>query len=135
MRVPDEPYWFAAGSARWDAVAYGSLLAPWILLMKRRLRAAGIFHNDQIFGIAHSGAMDEQRILAALSRLPKGVTEIYLHPATVSGEAIAGSMRNYRHSDELAALLSPRVRAALAAMNVHSGGYSDVLQHVGRSLA
>jgi hopanoid biosynthesis associated protein HpnK len=135
MRVPDEPPWFAAGVARWDAVAYGSLLAPWILWMKHRLRAAGIFHNDQIFGIADSGAMDEERILAALSRLPVGVTEIYLHPATESGEAIAESMRSYRHADELAALLSPRVRGALAAINVHRGGYGDVLQHVGRSLA
>jgi chitin disaccharide deacetylase len=135
VRVPDEPFWFAARSAKWDIVLQGALLAPYILLMKQQLRTAGIFHNDRIFGIAHSGAMNEGRILAVLSRLPLGVTEIYLHPATLSGSAIAESMPNYRHSDELAALLSPRVRDALAAMNVRRGGYSDVLQLVGRSLA
>jgi hopanoid biosynthesis associated protein HpnK len=135
MRVPDEPYWFALRSANWDAAIQGALLTPWVSLMKHRLRAAGLFHNDRIFGIAHSGAMNEQRLLEVLSRLPLGVTEIYLHPATVSGAAIAASMPGYRHTDELAALLSPRVRDALAAMNVRRGGYSDVLQHVGRSLA
>ena len=112
-----------------------ALLTPWISLMKHQLRAAGIFHNDRIFGIAHSGAMNEQRILEILPRLPLGVTEIYLHPATISGAAIAASMPDYRHSDELAALLSPRVHGALAAMNVRRGGYGDVLRQVGRSLA
>jgi hopanoid biosynthesis associated protein HpnK len=135
MRVPDEPYWVATRSAKWGAAVQGAMLAPFISLMKHCLQAAGIFHNDRIFGIAHSGVMDERRILEVLSRLPLGVTEIYLHPATVSGSAIAASMPGYRHSDELAALLSPRVRAALEPMNVHCGGYSDVLRHVGRSLA
>lgn len=135
VRVPDEPFWFIARTGRRDALLAAALLAPWVSYMKHRLRAAGIFHNDRIFGIADSGVMDESRILAVLSRLPPGVTEIYLHPATVSGSAIAGTMPNYRHADELAALLSPRVRAALAAINAGRGGYSDVLQRVGRSLA
>jgi hopanoid biosynthesis associated protein HpnK len=135
MRVPDEPYWVATRSAKWGVAAQGAMLTPLISLMKHYLRAAGIFHNDRIFGIAHSGALDERRMLEVLSRLPLGVTEIYLHPATVSGSVIAESMSGYRHSDELAALLSPRVRAALESMNVRRGGYSDVLRYVGRSLA
>ena len=135
VRVPDEPCWFAARTAKWDAAIQAALLTPWVSLMKHQLRTAGIFHNDRIFGIAHSGAMDERRLLEVLLRLPLGVTEIYLHPATLSGAAIAASMVSYRHTDELAALLSPRVHGALAAMNVRRGGYSDVLQYVGRSLA
>jgi hopanoid biosynthesis associated protein HpnK len=135
IRVPDEPFWFAARNAKSDAILAAAMLAPWISYMKHRLRAAGIFHNDRVFGIAESGAMDESQILAVLSRLPPGVTEIYLHPATMSGTAIAGTMPNYRHADELAALLSPRVRTAMSATNVRRGGYSDVLQRVGRSLA
>jgi len=103
--------------------------------MKHRLRAAGIFHNDHLFGIAGSGAMDEHQMLAVLARLPFGITEIYLHPATLSGAQIAPTMPAYRHADELAALLSPRVRAAMDALNVRRGGYSDVLQQAGRSLA
>jgi hopanoid biosynthesis associated protein HpnK len=135
MRVPDEPFWFAARSGHWTAAAAGTLLAPWLMLMRHRLRAAGIFHNDWVFGIANSGSMDEEQLLAVLGRLPRGVTEIYLHPATTSGAAVAPSMHAYRHADELAGLLSPRVREAMAALNVRRGGYSDVLLNIGRSLA
>ena len=70
--------------------------------------------------------MDETALLEILARLPPGVTEIYLHPATESGPAIAASMRSYRHADELKALLSPRVKAAVAAAGVSQGGYGDV---------
>jgi hypothetical protein len=85
-------------------------------------------HNDRIFGVAASGAMDEEKLLAILARLPTGVTEIYLHPAVRSGPAIAGSMTGYRHADELAALLSPRVRAAIAAGGFGHGGYTDIVR-------
>jgi chitin disaccharide deacetylase len=135
IRVPDEPFWFAARYAGPNAVLSAALLEPWVLLMKHRLRTARIFHNDAIFGIATSGAMNEERMLAVLARLPLGITEIYLHPATPSGGIIAPSMATYRHVDELAALLSPRVRAAVVGLNVRRGGYGDVLRHAGRSLA
>lgn len=134
MRVPNEPLWFAARSGAWHA-AGGALLRPWLRLMRHRLRVAGLFHNDWVFGIANSGSMDEAQLLAILARLPRGVTEIYLHPATTSGTAIAPPMRAYRHADELAALMSPRVREALAALNVQRGGYGDILRSIGRSLA
>jgi hopanoid biosynthesis associated protein HpnK len=125
VRVPDEPLWFAARSG-WLAGTNAMLLAPWVALMKRRLRAAHVRHNDRLFGVAASGAMDERKLLAILSRLPPGVTEIYLHPAAQSGAAIAASMSEYRHADELTALLSPRVRAAIAGGDFSRGGYSDV---------
>jgi len=128
VRVPDEPLWFAARGGNWFSAANAALLAPWIVLMKRRLRAAQVLHNDRIFGVAASGAMDEANLLAILARLPPGVTEIYLHPATESGRAIASSMSTYRHADELAALLSPRVRAAIAAGDFGHGGYADVMR-------
>jgi hypothetical protein len=92
--------------------------------MKRRLRAAGVFHNDRIFGVAASGAMTEAKMLEIIARLPPGVTEIYLHPAA-AGHLIAPSMAGYRHADELAALLSPRVQAALARSRAARGGFAD----------
>jgi hypothetical protein len=55
--------------------------------------------------------------------------EIYLHPALRSGAAIAASMPAYRHADEFAALVSPRVRAArdrLAGRGVRFGGFADL---------
>jgi hopanoid biosynthesis associated protein HpnK len=115
VRVPAEPNHTAT-----------RLLLPWLTLMRARLRRAGMACNDQIFGLAHSGAMDEARLLKVLAALPPGVTEIYLHPATLSGSAIAPSMPHYRHRDELGALLSPAVRGALSAAALQLGGYGDI---------
>ena len=98
-------------------------LRPWLAAMRRRLDRAGIAHNDWICGISQSGAMDEAALLAALSRLSGGVTEIYLHPATQDG--IAHSMASYRPTNELAALLSPRVRAAMDRLDVRRGSFAD----------
>ncbi|KDP86093.1 hypothetical protein CF70_009325 [Cupriavidus sp. SK-3] len=103
------------------------LLRPWLALLRRRLAAAGVAHNDYVVGIANSGAMDEATLLAALARLPAGVGEIYFHPAVVSGAEVTATMRGYRHADELAALLSPRVRAALDRTVPRRGGFADVL--------
>jgi hopanoid biosynthesis associated protein HpnK len=128
VRVPDEPLWFAARrGARLGGPATAAFLAPWLAFMRLRLRAAGVAHNDRMFGMACSGSMDEAKLLEILARLPTGVTEIYLHPATKSGHAIAPSMSTYRHADELAALLSPRVRGAIAAAGVLRGGFRDLI--------
>ena len=126
VRVPAEPLWPARGG-HWGAAIGGALLRPWILLMKHRLRAAGVAHNDHVFGLRSSGSMNETEMLDTMASLPSGVSEIYLHPATESGAAIAPSMKNYRHADELAALLSPRVRKAIAAANVTLGGFQDLI--------
>jgi hopanoid biosynthesis associated protein HpnK len=125
VRLPAEPLWFAFRPAPVATGIAAVLISPWISLMRRRLRAAGVRHNDAVFGIAASGAMDEATLLQIITRLPQGVTEIYLHPATESGAAIAPTMPGYRHADELAALLSPRVRAALAESGANCGGFSD----------
>lgn len=106
-------------------------LRPWLLLLRARLRAAGIRHNDYIVGLRLSGRFDEAALLAALAGLPAaGVGELYLHPALESGAAIAPSMAGYRHADEYAALVAPRVvqaRARLRARGVRFGGFADLL--------
>ena len=118
VRVPAEPLW--AGRAT------SILLTPWLKLMKHRLRHAGIPYNDQVFGMGHSGKMNEERLLWILGRLPVGTSEIYPHPATQSGTAIAASMQGYRHAEEFAALMSPQVKAAMTAMDLSRGGFSDL---------
>lgn len=110
VRIPSEP-----GTA--------PLLAPWLALMRRRLARAGLLHNDQVYGLAQSGAMDEAAVLAAIAKLPEGLSEIYLHPATHGG--LTPTMHDYRHGDELAALLSPRVARAIAASGAVSGRWAD----------
>jgi len=127
VRLPAEPLWFAAEAGGWRAAAASALLKPWAGIMKSRLRRAGLQHNDQVFGIAASGAMDEAVLLRVIERLPGGVSEIYLHPAQ-PGHRVSASMHDYRHGDELAALLSPRVRAAITAARVPLGGFGDLGQ-------
>jgi len=126
LRVPAEPLWFAARCGGARAALGALLLRPWTALMRRRARGARLAHNDQVFGIAASGDMQEARLIEILGRLPRGATEIYLHPATRSGAAIAPSMPGYHHQAELAALLSPRVRSALEASGVARGGFRQL---------
>jgi len=106
-------------------------LRPWLLLLRAHLDAAGIAHNDYLLGLHLSGRFDEEALLAALAQLPpSGVGELYLHPALASGAEIAASMAGYRHADEFAALVSPRVaaaRASLRAGGYRFGGFADLL--------
>lgn len=125
MRVPREPLWFAQRSGL-GAASATALLAPWILLMKSRLRRAGIACNDHLFGISCSGALTEQVMLAILARLPAGVSEIYMHPALPTSQPISGSMGPYRHGEEHQMLLSPRVQAAVRATGARCGGFRDL---------
>jgi hopanoid biosynthesis associated protein HpnK len=105
-------------------------LRPWLALQQARLEAAGVAHNDYLLGLRQSGRFDEAALLRALRRLPSsGIGELYLHPALVSGAAVAPSMPAYRHADEFAALVSPRVgqaRDALRAQGFRFGGFADL---------
>jgi hopanoid biosynthesis associated protein HpnK len=101
------------------------LFAAWARAQSGRIRGAGIAAPDRVFGFAWSGGMDEARVEALLRALPDGVSEIYFHPATA--DRFADSAPGYRYRDELAALVSPRVRLALDRSGARTGGYSDSL--------
>lgn len=70
--------------------------------LRERLAHHGIFTPDYVFGLAWTGRMTPKRVGALLDHLPDGVSELYLHPAL---SAYNGSVRGYRYSDELTALL------------------------------
>jgi hopanoid biosynthesis associated protein HpnK len=110
VRLPAEP-----GMGPW--------LRPWLALMRRRMDKAGVVYNDHVFGIEHSGNMDETALLDILRHLPDGLSEVYLHPATHGG--LVPSMADYRHADELAALLSPRVQDTIAERYRLCHGFAD----------
>lgn len=110
IRLPSEP-----GTGPW--------LRPWLALMRSRLDRAGVAYNDHVFGLRHSGGMDEAVMLDILRQLPEGLSEVYLHPA--SHGHITDSMAEYRHADELAALLSPNVRKVITERYQLCNGFSD----------
>jgi len=121
-RVPLEPAHvlrrLEPGSPRTPAL----LMAPWALLLRRRVRAAGLIAADQVFGLQWSGQMTTERLSGLIRCLPEGLSEIYLHPATGH---YAGSAPDYRYREELTALLSPQAIAACRDAAVQLGGFHD----------
>jgi hypothetical protein len=106
-----------------------ALAAPWAALLAARARRAGLTVPDAVFGLAWSGAFDRERLSAVLGRLPPGLVEIYLHPATT--DDFPGHAPGYRYRDELAALTDPAVAAAVARSGRVGGGYADIVAAVG----
>jgi hopanoid biosynthesis associated protein HpnK len=125
VRVPAEPLAplrraFPGGRYR------APLYRPWIGLLRRRLRAAGILFNDHLLGLAWTGAMVEKRVLQLLPHLPDGITELYFHPAAQRTPALTAATPQYRHRDELVALVSPAVQARLAECGLAPITYRDL---------
>ena len=88
-----------------------------------RLAAAGIGAPAQVFGLHATGHVDEDYLLALIPRLGPGVSELYCHPA--AGDPVAGQA-GYDHAGELAALTSPRVRAALSSARVRLASWREL---------
>src|SRR5438876_414140 len=97
-----------------------------VAALRRRLRQAGLATNDQVFGIAWSGAMVESRILGLLPYLPAGVSELYCHPATERTPELAAALPGYRNPEELAALLSSRVKRRIEELRIGLVSYGDL---------
>ena len=124
VRVPSEPVQplrRAFPNERYSMPLY----RPWIEGLRHRLQGAGLFVNDNIFGLAWSGAMIEERLLRLLPHLPDGVSEIYLHPAAERTPALRAAMPGYRHQEELAALLSPCLRSRIFELAIRLASYTD----------
>ena len=121
VRIPLEPFrrsWRAAADRPAQRLASWLFYAAQTRGMRRSLAATGLPLNDYVFGVNDSGAMVEQRVLQFLEDLPDGVTELYCHPATRRWQGPDNLPAHYRPEDELAALLSPEVRAKLQAAGV-----------------
>jgi chitin disaccharide deacetylase len=112
LRIPAEP---AAVMAELGAppTAGARALLGWTRLLRAEAHRAGLVTNDHAFGLAWSGHMTTARVLRLISRLPPGLSEIYFHPAAARDPLLDRLMPDYEHEAELAALLSPRLAAAL----------------------
>jgi hopanoid biosynthesis associated protein HpnK len=122
MRVPLEPHHVLRRAEPLGKLPPALATAPWAMLSRARLRAAGLTVPDQVFGLAWSGAMTTARVRNLLDLLPDGLTELYLHPAT---GPYAGGAPGYRYAEELAALVAPRVVEAARNPAILKGGFAD----------
>jgi hopanoid biosynthesis associated protein HpnK len=130
MRVPYEPpliAWRIAGRGLGATLASAAGLAPWLGILRARLRRRGIRSNDVVLGLGATGAMDEATVLRLLELAPPGrVTEMYFHPATRRSPEIDRTMTSYRHEAELAALTSRNVRRALETREIRRVTFADL---------
>jgi predicted glycoside hydrolase/deacetylase ChbG (UPF0249 family) len=91
-----------------------------------RLAAADIHHPDRTFGMHQTGHVSEAYLLDLVPRLRAGVTEIYCHAGLWDDESRRWRPADYDPEGELAAVTSPRVRAALQAAGVSLISYRDL---------
>jgi hopanoid biosynthesis associated protein HpnK len=130
VRLPKEPplrSWRAAGRrALASRLTSAVFLAPWMFLMKRTLRRAGIKCNDYLFGMTDSGTMTEPLLQSILKNLPDGVTELCCHPAVCRSAEIDRTMPLYRHEDEFRALTGSLLRSTLNEVRAQTIAFCDL---------
>ena len=122
-RAPIEPRAVLAAVDPLAAPRPAYVTEPWARMMRARYRMAGVTMADQVFGLAWSGAMTPERVTGIIQRLPDGLSELYLHPATAGG--FEGAAPGYRYADELAALTSPQTIEAVTQSGAVLGAFSD----------
>ena len=106
VRVPAEP--------ALPGLPRNAALRHWTRLLRAQVRRAGMATTDHCFGLGWSGHMTARRVRTILANLPDGASEIYFHPAARRDAVLDRLMPGYEHEAELAALLDPASRAALA---------------------
>jgi hopanoid biosynthesis associated protein HpnK len=99
------------------------ITAPWARLVRYRLSRAGVHAPDHVFGLRWSGAMTAPRLRGVIERLPVGLNEIYMHPATEGGFEFSADYAMY--AEETQALLDPEVISAVRASGIVLGGFRD----------
>ncbi len=129
VRFPYEPplrSWKASRRGLGSKTGWWIFLAPWLILMKRKLRRAGARMNDRLFGMADSGRMTRGLVIALMREVPHGITEMYFHPATRRCPEIDETMPEYRHEEEFKALTHPHVLAALKQNGISRCAFGDL---------
>lgn len=124
VRAPVEPIAIvgAVEPARHDAVM--RVADAWARMLRSRLRRAGMAVPDQVFGLAWSGAVTAPRLAGLIDRMPGGVTEIYSHPGMT--DDFPGHAPGYRYAAEYAALIDPKVLAAVTRSGAALSRFADL---------
>lgn len=79
-----------------------------------RIQQLGLRHTGNVFGLLQNARVDESYVLALLSALPAGDSELYSHP----------SLDEFKN--EFEALISPRVRRDVARLGIELIRYQDL---------
>jgi hopanoid biosynthesis associated protein HpnK len=115
-----------APDRRLSKSAQGLIFAWLSRRARRQAEDAGLLYNDHLFGLLNDGCLTEDYLLGLVPRLKPGVTEIYSHPALYGDAELRRWAPRYRRQEELAALLSPRLREALTAAGVEVSDFREM---------
>ena len=88
-----------------------------------QLKQLGIRYAGEVKGVLNSGRMTEGYLLNILDGLNEGLTELYFHPGMLPDAEITRRMPDYRHEQELAAIVSPVVRQKLRELQITVQNY------------
>ncbi len=130
LRIPYEPFGFSrrvAGKGKAGArLSHAICGLPLTLTMRLQALAAGVSVNDRFFGKTDDGFITEDLLVSLAENLPSGVTELGLHPATETWGGAHSPPAHWRQADELSALTSPRVRAAIERRGIALIRWADL---------
>jgi len=117
LRWSRDPFWLNTrlASSHWFYRIAHAVIFGWLAARARpALRQRGIRHTSAVFGLLQNARVDEAFVLNLMSQLPPGDSELYSHP----------SLDEFKH--EFDALVSPRVKAEVAAQGVQLIRYQDL---------
>ena len=97
-----------------ERVIFGALAGH----ARPHLDRLGIRYAGEVKGVLNSGRMTEAYLLNIIDGLNEGLTELYFHPGLLPDAEITRRMPDYRHAEELAAIISPRVMNKLAESHI-----------------
>lgn len=113
VRTPCEPPApLAAAETHFDSLG-ASALRRWCGVLRHQIACAGMTTNDSCFGLAWSGQMRAGRVAGLVPHLPKGLSELYFHPALEQNALLQSLMPDYDQRGEFDALISPELRDAV----------------------
>jgi len=102
-----------------ERVIFGSLAGH----ARPHLDRLGIRYAGEVKGVLNSGRMTEEYLLNIIDGLKEGLTELYFHPGILPDAEISRRMPDYRHEEELAAIISPSLKGRLAELNIGLANY------------
>ncbi|NJD91577.1 MAG: ChbG/HpnK family deacetylase [Geobacter sp.] len=105
-----------------DAFIFGRLADR----CRSELKIRRVAFATEVKGLLNSGRITEEYLLKALDSLQAGLTEVYLHPAEADNPQLPG----YLQTEELAALLSGRVKEKLRKLGIKLCNYRGEVKDV-----
>jgi len=94
-------------------------------IYRKKLIRKGFRFTNVVYGLLHSGNMNERYVYEVLDNLKDGTSEIYFHPDSLPSEDWHGKPANYKFSEEFHTLLSRRIKRLINDRFIRLVDYSN----------